>query len=640
MAFSPNIFKTSRIRLSELYQDSINYISTTYGNVGQYFTMASPMGQLLQVMLNYGRMILFYIEDSITELNIRTASRPQSIRGLASLTGHNPSRSMADRGTLSLNYKKTDEPVSVFANTAIIPNYTTLTNQSNGLTYTIVLPGEEARVNLVGSAAINVSIVQGNIEYQQSTGTGDPLQSFNFSTKKGASIDNYFVNVYVDGKLWPQQVSILDMSFDLEGCMIKTGQTGGLDVFFGNGFNGKIPPMGSTILIEYLITDGTAGNINDMSAKATEQWKFTSTGFQVNGENLDLNKVLAVTVKNDILFGTLEEPLYLTRLLAPHMSRSFVLANSANYIYFLRKLNIYSIIDAIPGFATFDDAYALDKYNQAKSTYEQLQQQYNNLTATYGVNSQQAKAKKVELNRSNELLLIAQNQLEEQKKDDNTIYLFLVPDITKRIGAGVNYFNAPEKVFLITDNEKTALLDLIEESGQRIATIDNAILELQYPRFVINMSLILWDGHEYDVVRQAILSVLSDYFLKNTRRDRIPVSDLIRIIEGVEGVDSVNVWFDADKDNLQIYRTHYGLDEYGDVILERTVSDAWGNAVPVKDIYALFRGGFESYNGIEYADGTAKNVLSTVNIQVRGYTSMDINEENNQAILNNVGTNV
>ena len=48
-----NIFKSNRIRFSELYQDSINFLSTTYGEAGQYFTMASPMGQLLQIMLNY-----------------------------------------------------------------------------------------------------------------------------------------------------------------------------------------------------------------------------------------------------------------------------------------------------------------------------------------------------------------------------------------------------------------------------------------------------------------------------------------------------------------------------------------------------------------------------------------------------------
>ncbi|MFO7989141.1 MAG: hypothetical protein R6U16_06615, partial [Desulfotignum sp.] len=60
----------------------------------------------------------------------------------------------------------------------------------------------------------------------------------------------------------------------------------------------------------------------------TGQWKFTSTGYALNNEEVDLNKVIKIKVKNTILFGTLDEPLYLTRLLAPKMSRSFVLANA------------------------------------------------------------------------------------------------------------------------------------------------------------------------------------------------------------------------------------------------------------------------------------------------------------------------
>jgi len=630
-----DIFRSTRIRLSELYEDAVNFISTTYGDVGQYFTMASPMGQLLQVMLNYGRMILFYVEDSITELNIKTASRPHSVKGLASLTGHNPSRSMAARGTLHLVYN--GQPLEIYGSIVTITNYTTLTNQQNGLTYTIVLSGEEVRLDLTDiNNYLDINVVQGTIEYQQSTGTGDPLQSFNFSTKKGASIDNYFVNVYVNGKLWSTQSSILDMVFDQEACIVKTGQSGGLDIFFGNGYNGKIPQMGSVILIEYLITDGEPGNINSMEANVTNQWTFSTPGFALNSEEVDLNKIINVSIKHDILFGTLEEPLYLTRLLAPHMSRSFVLANVDNYIYFLRKLNIFTVIDAIPGFATFNDQYSLDKYNQSKTIYEQVNQQYLTLSSTYGVDSTQATVKKIELNNAQRQLYINQNILEEQKKDDNTVYLFLVPDINKRIPVGTNYYNAPLSSFKLSGNEKTAILDLIEESGQRVITVDNVILELQYPRFVLNMSIILWEGYEYENVREDIISKTSTYFLKNTRRDRIPVSDIIRVVENVDGVDSVNVWFDADKNNFNIYRTHYGLDDFGDIILERKVQDAWNNNVSVKDIYALMRGGFESYNGVSYEDGTAKDKLSTININVRGYTSKNVTNENNQVILNNL----
>jgi len=101
-------------------------------------------------------------------------------------------------------------------------------------------------------------------------------------------------------------------------------------------------------------------------------------------------------------------------------------------------------------------------------------------------------------------------------------------------------------------------------------------------------------------------------------------------------VDSVNIWFDADKENFNIYKTFYGIDDYGDIILERYVKDAWNNNVPVKDVYPLFRGGFENSNGVYYEDSLSKNKLSTINIQLRGFTTKDVNSENNQAILNNL----
>jgi hypothetical protein len=631
-----SIFSTSRIRFSELYNDSIQFVKNTYDSLAQNFTMASPMGQLLQVILHFGRMILFYIEDSITELNIKTATRPQSVRGLASLTGHNPSRATAARGTLRLAYNGTQ--IQAYASIVTIPNYTKLSNTQNGLTYTIVLPGEEVRLSLTSqNNFIDVDIIQGTLEFQQATGTGDPLQSFNFQTKKGASVDNYYVNVYVDGKPWPLYDSILDMTLDQEGCIVRTGQTGGVDVFFGNFFNGKVPRMGSVILIEYLITDGDKGNISGTDEAVPNSWKFSTTGFALNGDQTDLNSILNVSVINSVIFGTLEEPLYLTRLLAPNMSRSFVLANANNYIYFLRKLNLFTIIDAIPGFATFQDQFALDKYNQANTTYQNINSQYLQAAATFGLNSNQATTLKTQVNTAQGQLYYYQNLLNAQKQDDNTVYLFLVPDVNKRISTSENYYTTAISVFLLSDNEKTALMNLIEESGQRILTVDNAILNLQYPRFNLNMSLILYEGFNYDDVRQSIISVTSDYFLKNTRRDRIPVSDIVRIIEGVTGVDSVNVWFDADVNNLNIYSTFYGIDDYGDIILERFVKDAFGNSVGVKDIYPLIRGGFTNSQGTFYEDSLAKNKLSTLNISVRGYTTNDLNSDNNKLVMNSLG---
>ena len=628
-------FKTSRIRFSELYADALNFIKATYEDVGQYFTMASPMGQLLQVTLHLGRMILYYIEDSITELNINTASRPSSVRGIAAITGHNPSRAMAARGTLKFTYNGTK--IDLYGNTITIPNYTQISSNSNGLTYTIILPGEEVRLDLTDiNNYVEVNVMQGKIEYQQATGTGDPLQSYNFQNKKGAGIDNYFVNVYVDGKHWTIKESILDLIFQEEACMLKTGQTGGIDVFFGNGYNGQIPRLGSTILIEYLLTDGEPGNIKTQSSSALTNWKFITKGNALNGEEIDLNKILSVSIKNDIIFGTLEEPLYLTRLLAPHMSRSFTLANPNNYIYFLKKLNMFTVVDAIPGFATFEDQYSLDKYNQSKTRYETVNEQYRRLISTIGSDSTLSQSKKIEVDNAINEVYKWQTMVNEQKKDDNTIYLFLIPDVNKRISASQNYYTCSLDSFQLTPNEKTAILDLIEDSGQRIITVDNAIMTLKYPRFVLNITLIIYEGFDLDAIRENIISSTSDYFLKNTRRDRIPQSDLVRIIENIEGVDSVTVWFDADKNNLNIYQDGYGLDDYGDIVLFRNVGDAFGNKVPVKDIYPLIRGGFDSYNGVFYEDSTEKNKLSTININLRGITVDDLNSKTNKSIVSNI----
>lgn len=630
------MIKTARIRLAELYQDSINFVKTSYNSVGQYFTMASPMGQLLQVVLNLGRMILYYVEDSITELNIRTASRAQSVKGLASLTGHNPSRGQGARGTLRLTYN--GQPIDIYGNTVVIPNYTKIVSSINGLTYTVVLPGEEVRVDLTSTTNfVDVDIVQGTLEYQQATGTGDPLQSFNFQSKKGVSIDNFFVNVYVDGKRWESKDSILDMVYQEQSVMVKTGQSGGIDIFFGNGYNGKTPALGSTILVEYLLTDGPDGNLEKPASQSEKNWKFETKGYALNSQEIDLNKILKTTIQKSIIFGALEEPVYLTRLLAPHMSRSFVLANSNNYIYFLRKLNMFTIVDALPGFATFEDKYALDKYNNSRTVWEQTNEEYRVLLATVGMDAVPTQDKKVELDAAQKQVYYWQQKLDDQKQDDNTVYLYLVPDVNKRIAANQNYYTCSLNSFILSDAEKKGILDLIEESGQRVLTIDNAIMTLKYPRFVLNVSLIIYEGYELNTIRESIMSKTSDYFLKNTRRDRIPASDLVRIIENVDGVDSVTVWFDADKDNSDIYGSgQYGIDSYGDIILSRYVQDAFGNKVPVRDIYPLIRGGWESVNGVYYDDSTRKDKLSNVNIQLRGVTPVDLNSQTNKTIVSNL----
>ncbi|MEG1008853.1 MAG: hypothetical protein RSE41_02905 [Clostridia bacterium] len=628
-------FEASRIKLGELYTDSINYIKTVYGNVGDYFTLASPLGQLLQITLQACRMILYYIEDSITELNILTASRPQSIKGLARLTGHNPSRSISARGTVELSYNGSSHDIK--GNIAIIPNYTEIINNNNGLSYIIILNGNETRLSLNSlSDRINVSIIQGTLEYQTATGTGTPLQSYNFQQKKGKSIDNYFTNVYVNGEKWNNVESILDLSYNEKGVMIKTGQTGGLDIFFGNGYNGRIPNTGSIITIEYLITDGLLGNTSN-SNNISNNWVFKGTGYNLSSETIDLNDIININVIDELMFGTIDEPLYLTRLLAPNTSRSYVLANATNYIYFLKKLNMFSIIDAFSGYNTFEDKYANTKLEEAEHDLTIAKNTYLDLVKQFGENSDKSKEKLEEIKKLNNSVDYWNTTVLNLKKDDNTVYLFLIPDIKNKLSSSENYYNVSDDIFKMSDNEKTVILDLIEQSGQRALTVDNIILTPKYVNFATNIYLVIWENYDINNILNDILIKTSDYFINNTRRDRIPVSDLTKIVENIDGVDSVTINFAADKNNKAVYgNDSYGLDEYGDIILSRYIADAEGNNIEIKDIYPLFRGGFTSQHDIYYNKGYDKTRVSGLNISIRGVTKKNFSSMYNAKIISGI----
>ena len=101
----------------------------------------------------------------------------------------------------------------------------------------------------------------------------------------------------------------------------------------------------------------------------------------------------------------------------------------------------------------------------------------------------------------------------------------------------------------------------------------------------------------------------------------IPISDIISIFENdVPGVDSVRVSFAADIKNTEIYgkrngKLFDGIDEFGDIILTRTITDHNGQFITVKDILPLFRGRFTDKNGIEYSEEQNQYSMSAYNIK-------------------------
>jgi hypothetical protein len=408
-------------------------------------------------------------------------------------------------------------------------------------------------LNLKTKALYNAQVIQGEIQVQFFTGNDTPLQSYTAVTKGSVLVDNFFVKVYVNGEQWKSYDSLYDMPRNVKGFLVKTGISGGIDVYFGNENFGMNPPMGSEIRIEYLLTGGEDGNLREGE---DINFVWLDPGYSLTGEDIDLNAALSTTMSTLITFGSNPEPTALTRLIAPLTSRSFVLANPNNYIVFLQKFNYFSVVDA---FTTFNDEY-LD--------------------------------------------------------DDNVIYLFLIPDITKRLQSGENYFTVPTKFFTLTMQEENKVIDLIEASGSKIVTTVVKIVEPILRKYVLNISIIIFEGYAQEVIKHTIISQLSDYFLSVRRRDIIPSSDLVKIIENVEGVDSVNVNFLCEANEISksvdSAAVTIGLDELGDIMIEK-------NELPV------VRGGWKDRNGIYYEDGIYTDRPCSVNIVVKKVTKMDAN---------------
>jgi hypothetical protein len=586
-----SFFSKTRLKATELFQDSFDYLQRTYDQAVEVFTPASPFGQILTVVSNLGEMIFFYIEAVATEMNISRARNIESIYGLSRLTGHDPTRGISARGIIGLR-------LNTSASNLLNGDYVQIMNGSsfqigqNGLQYFLRFNSDFIRLDKTTKAFVNVEVIQGEKEDQKFTGSGNPLQSYNLSTKEPT--DQYLVNVYVDGQLWKLEESIYDMNRGDKAAMVKSSVNGGLSVFFGNNQFGFPPPLGSRIKVTYVKTRGSAGNIGGKQLDI----KFIDPGTDSSGEQVDLNEILAMNITRNPMFGSDSEDPQFTRLIAPYASNSFVLANPNNYIYYLSKYDFWSFIDA---YNTKNDEY-LD--------------------------------------------------------DDNIIYLFLIPDVKKKLTSDLDYFSIPEVEFTMTTQEKEMTYEILNNSGRQVVTAETRIVDPIIKRYALNIVVRWFDNYDKDSIRIEIRKNLDEYFLNVNRRDRIPRSDIISIIENVEGIDSVNVFFISEVNEKAIRDGFYFIPVYGtDPITDQRVLienkkivlkkgedpqlglDSFGDVIIENNDIAIIRGGWKDRSGTYYEPIPEANKISSLNVFYKEAIANNLYNKIQQEKYNNAKRN-
>ena len=472
----------------------------------------------------------------------------------------------------------------------LIPKYSKIRCLNNELDYMLVPEESSIKIHKDRTVNIQCNIVQGQLETQRVISNGEPMQSYSIITN--AISDHFDVTVTVNGYTYRQVNSLYDMGSYEKAVGIKTGINGGLDIYFGTGDFGYIPETGAQIEVTYIKTAGELGNLPSRENNVT--FEFVDAAYNIYGEETDLNEVCSVTTLITPAFGANQEDPEFTRLIAPYTSKNFVLVNPDNYYYYLKKFNYFSVIRV---FNTVNDQF---------------------------------------------------------KDDDNIVYLFLLPDIRKKLTSNFDYFSLNENEFIFTEKEVNLLRRVINESGQQLIGSELKFITPLVKKYVLNIVVSYYEGYNKDILKVDIRKKLNDYFINVTRRDIIPKADLIAILKNMEGIDSVNIFFISEENEKAMTDGFYvkkvfdynpetkvrewresktirladgenpmlGLNEFGDILIEE-------NDIPV------IKGGWQDSNERLYEESVEAN-LSGLNIFFRNSVEFDLYVRENEINFKNL----
>lgn len=577
---------TLRTSSNQIKTDARTYIARVYKRANTLFTEASPFAQIISVMAELGELVMFYIEDSLVEQNIYTAQQPESIYGLSRLTGHDATRGFAATGEVEFRWKVGADLTKIAGTGLNIDARSELKCELNGLIYTLLTSQEKVRLEKSNKYNIKCAIIQGKFEKQTFTGTGEPMQSYNIQTS--ALTDHSKVSVSVNGEKWTKHDSMYDILNQEKAYILKTGISGGLDVYFGTGNFGAIPGAGNLIEIEYVKHAGFQGNLDD-AQDITFKWD--AEGSDSNGDEFDLNEFLELAVTSSPKMGADKESVEFTKLLAPLASKSYVLATPDNYEYFLSRYGMFSYVDA---YNTTDDQY-LD--------------------------------------------------------DDNVIYIFAIPDATRKLLAEQDYFSIPISEMFFDQNEYDKMSQVIQDSGQQMVTTEVIFVKPKVRKYSMDINIRYFEGYTKQEIFTNVRKAVSDYMLNVTRRDKLPKSDIVYILETIDGIDAVNIRFISETEETARRLGYYEsttvtvvpqepvvLEEIGNgkqkyiffkqieevktvnvdatTVIPYSIAglDEWGDIIMDKEEVAVFRGGWLDRDGDVIVDDALMNAEAALSV--------------------------
>ena len=138
------------------------------------------------------------------------------------------------------------------------------------------------------------------------------------------------------------------------------------------------------------------------------------------------------------------------------------------------------------------------------------------------------------------------------KEVNGTIFIYLVPDITLFKRDDENYFGIPlgnkstngqfttnssgsvtTSAFQLDSYERSKIVTYLKSSGVIQLTRKFIVTSPKLSFYSMNVFLIKYSDATDDSVKSQIISTISDYFLTLSKVDRIPKSDIIKLISNI-----------------------------------------------------------------------------------------------------------
>jgi archaellum component FlaG (FlaF/FlaG flagellin family) len=339
--------KFTEISFSRIKSQVENFLTTEMNKSEILFSPASPQGMIITVITKLFETSMLYLKNTIKQLDLSdvNSNNERRIKNAAITAGHIPTRNISATGTIRLITKMNTDVTEIGGGLINITNKLQLKNKTNNLFYSVNIGSENMVLDVNSTNVFILSIIQGRWQDKIFTGTGAPNQSYQINLRnRQKDIENNNVEVFVDGEYIEIKKHLFELLPNEKSCVVRTGFDGGIDVFFGNGNIGFIPPLSSYIRITYLESDGSLGNIY---RRTPNDWTFVDLPLDNDGNSVDIPNLFSIDILSDINYGADREDVMVTKAILPFVSTNFVLGTDRQFAYEIKKLGVFSHVNAV-----------------------------------------------------------------------------------------------------------------------------------------------------------------------------------------------------------------------------------------------------------------------------------------------------